>query len=441
MPRPRVAAPMALVAIVVVIAALVLSSGTGTTYRLMFSNAGQLVNGDQVQVGGVAVGKVKAIELTGDNRARVTIAVDPPLAPLHAGSTAAIRATSLSGVANRYISLTPGPNNQLALHDGATLQTSATQGIVDIDQLFATFDPSTRAALKQVIQGSAAQSAGAARALQRNARYLSPAISATDHIFSELTRDQPVFTDFLVSTSRAVTTIAARRDQLVSLVANGNVAFGALGGQNQALARSLAILPATLSHGNAVFTHLPPALADLNRLVTVAKADTKTLAPFLARLRPLVVRAVPTVRDLSRAISSPGPNNDLIDTLRALPALDKTLRGAAPATVAALSQSAPVSAFIRPYSPDLVGFVRDFGQASAYYDANGHYARVSPVFDGFKLGGDGVLRPTTPQNGLAGLQTGVTRRCPGAATNRPLDGSAPFTDGGTLDCNPSQVLP
>jgi phospholipid/cholesterol/gamma-HCH transport system substrate-binding protein len=435
----RVLAPLALIAAIVAIAVLVLTRSNGMTYRLVFDNAGQLVGGDQVQVGGVAVGKIKGIELTADNRALVTITVDRPLAPLHQGTTATIRATSLSGVANRYIALAPGANNHSELPAGATLSTTATQGIVDIDQLFDTFDPGTRAALQQVVGGSATQVAGAERALNRSALYLSPAISSTDHVFAELIRDQNVFTNFLVSTSRAVTTIAARRDQLAGLVTNGDTAFGALAAQNNALARSLAALPATLQHGNAVFADLPPALTDLGKLVTVSKADTKTLAPFLAQLRPLLVQAVPTVHNLRLAVDRPGASNDLVDITRALPALEASLRTASPATVSALQGSAPVSSFIRPYTPDLVGWLRDFGQAAAYYDANGHYARVSPVFDSFAQGSDGSLHPVSPQQGLSGLQTGVNKRCPGAASQPALDGSSPFTDTGALDCNPSQV--
>ena len=439
--NPRVAAPLALLAVVVAIVVLVLTGGNAVTYRLLFDNAGQLVNGDQVQVGGVPVGRVSAIELTQDNRAQVTISVNRPLAPLHEGTTATIRATSLSGVANRYISLTPGPNNAAELRDGATLSSTSTQGIVDVDQLFDTFDPRTRAALQQVVQGSAAQVAGARRALNRSALYLNPAISSADHVFAELTRDQQVFTNFLVSTSRAVTTIAARHDQLAGLVTNGDTAFGALAAQNNALARSLAVLPATLQHGNAVFADLPPALTDLRALVDVSKADTKTLAPFLARLRPLLVQSVPVVHDLRLAVDAPNTNNDLLGVTQALPALERSLRTASPATVSALQQSVPISSFIRPYTPDLVGWLRDFGQVAAYYDANGHYARVSPVFDSFTLGADGSLHPATPQQGLSGLQTGITKRCPGTASQPAPDGSSPFTDGGAVDCNPSQVLP
>ena len=48
----------------------------------------------------------------------VTMKVDDDLAPLHDGTTATIRATSLSGIANRYVSLKPGPNSAQEIADG-----------------------------------------------------------------------------------------------------------------------------------------------------------------------------------------------------------------------------------------------------------------------------------------------------------------------------------
>ena len=55
------------------------------------------------------------IDLTDDNQAAVTVTLDEPL---REGTTAVIRSTSLSGVANRYISLTLGPNNAAEIPDG-----------------------------------------------------------------------------------------------------------------------------------------------------------------------------------------------------------------------------------------------------------------------------------------------------------------------------------
>ena len=46
------------------------------------------MKGDDVQIGGHRVGKVDDILLTNDNQAEVTISVDSPYAPLHAGHDA-----------------------------------------------------------------------------------------------------------------------------------------------------------------------------------------------------------------------------------------------------------------------------------------------------------------------------------------------------------------
>ena len=52
------------------------------------------------------------------------------------------------------------------------------------------------------------------------------------------------------------------------------------------------------------------------------------------------------------------------------------------------------------------------------------------------------LVPIPDNERLAGLQTQQMKRCPGAASQPAVDGSAPFRDkGGNLDCDPSQVPP
>src|SRR4051794_21849125 len=98
----------AIVAVTVIVAVLLLGGGGTHTYRLEFQNAGQLVKGDDVQIGGRRVGSIDKISLTNDNQALVTISLQDGFGPLHRGTTAIIRATSLSGIANRYIALTPG---------------------------------------------------------------------------------------------------------------------------------------------------------------------------------------------------------------------------------------------------------------------------------------------------------------------------------------------
>ena len=146
----RVAGVGALVLAVVIAAILLLGGDDGHEYDLLFETGGQLVPGNQVLVGGRAIGTIDDIELTDDARARVAITVDQQL---HEGTTAVVRATSLSGIANRYISVSPGPNNEAEIPDGGLIPASRTTSPVDLDQLFDALDAPTRHALQKVIQG------------------------------------------------------------------------------------------------------------------------------------------------------------------------------------------------------------------------------------------------------------------------------------------------
>jgi phospholipid/cholesterol/gamma-HCH transport system substrate-binding protein len=437
--RARALAAGALVLVVLVVLYLLLAGGGGAEYKLLFAEANQLVRGDQVQVGGVPVGSIKNIVLTKENKALVTIDVESSLTPLHEGTTAQVRVPSLTSVANRYISLSPGPNNRPALKAGATLPTSATQGVVDLDQLFNTFNPQTRKALQEVLQGSAEQYAGTNPDFRLTVKYFSPALAAGNHIFAELTQDQKTFTDFIVESAKALTTIGDHGEQLSELVSNANKTFAVTGARQEQLTAALHELPATLHAGNKTFAEVPSTLSALTQLVEVSKPDTKELPLFFARLSSLLKTATPVVGNFSQAIDKPGPDNDLTDAIRALPELAKVLSTSSPANVTALKESVPITAPFGPYSPDLVGFLRDFGADSGYYDANGHYARVAPLFNDFSLGANNTLTPVTPQQGLQGLIGHQLRRCPGAGTQPAADGSSPFIDNALLSCDPSET--
>jgi phospholipid/cholesterol/gamma-HCH transport system substrate-binding protein len=440
----RIAAAVALVVAVLAVGYLLLRGGGGHPYKLLFESAGQIVKGDDVQIGGRRVGSVKDISLTDDNQARISIEVSDGFAPLHEGTTATIRATSLSGIANRYVALVPGPNSAPPLPDGMTLGTDQTTSIVDLDQIFNTLDPPTRQGLQQVIQGSSAQYSGMGPEANRAARYFSPLLSTSSRLISEAIRDQQAFNGLISTGSRVVTALAQRHATLASLVSNTSTATGAIGSERTALSNALAVLPLTLRRGNTTFVNLRHTLDDLDVLVAASKPATRRLAPFFAALRPLVHDARPTIHDLRLLIRSPD-HHDLIELLRKSPTLERAARPAFAHSIDAINQSLPVVSFIRPYTPDLVGWLRDFGQGASNYDANGHFARISPIFNAYSFNPNpagGVLTAQPASQRLAGLQTGMLRRCPGAASQPPADNSAPYRDaGGTLDCDPTQVPP
>jgi phospholipid/cholesterol/gamma-HCH transport system substrate-binding protein len=443
----RAAAAAGLVLVAALLAWVLLRGADGTEYTLVFVNAGQLVDGDNVQVGGRAVGTVKAIELTADNQAAVRVSVDEPYAPLREGTRATIRLTSLSGIANRYVALDPGPGTARRLPDGARLGTDATITAVDLDQLFNAFDPRTRRSLQRVIRGFSVQYAGRGDAAGRAAEQLSPLLASGGRLAGELSEDEGTLTRAVVSSSRAVGALAERRDALAALVGHAGGAAGAVAAEDRALAGALRLLPTTLRRANSTFVDLRSTLDALDPLVAASKPATRRLAPFLRELRPLLTEARPTVRGLATLVARPGPGNDLVDATRKLPGLARAATPAFRSSRGALRDAQDVITFARPYSPDLAGWFRDFGAGSANYDANGHFARVQPLFDAFRLSGGsaaggGTLSPVPPSQRFEGLSAGNLRRCPGAASQPAPDGSAPWRDtGGTLDCDPAQVPP
>ena len=431
----RIAALLALIAAFVVVVAVLLGGGGGHSYKLLLESGGQLVQGNEVLVGGQAIGKVDDLSLADDGRAEVAITVDEPL---HEGTTATVRSTSLSGIANRYVSVAPGPNNAPELEEGATLGDQYTTAPVDLDQLFDTLDEKTRADLQNVIKGSAVQYAGNAEGARSSYKYFAPALQSGQRLLAELNSDQNTLSQFLASGADVFGALAERRNDLSALTSNANAALGAIAAENDSLDRSLAALPPAMRQANITFVNLRAAIEKrLDPLVETAKPATRDLAPFLRNLRPVAQRAIPVVGDLRTAIAAPGPDNDLTDVLRLAPRVEQLANNASDRGIAAINDSEPNIEVLRTYSPDLMAAFANLGEVRGYYDRNGHYARVLPAgLNTFQYdAATEELDPsyTTPSSQLDfftatadALSPSGFERCPGAASQAAADGSAPF---------------
>jgi phospholipid/cholesterol/gamma-HCH transport system substrate-binding protein len=445
--RSRMLALAAMVAVVVALV-LLLSGGGSREYRVMMVNAGQLVPGDLVRIGGVPAGTVKGLELTPDGQAVVTVSIKKSWGRLHAGTVVTVRASGIATVTGRFVDISPGPSFRPVLPDGGAIDVDHTKSIVDIDQLLNAFDPPTRGSLRHVLHGFSKWYAGREPEANTSARYFPVALQSATHLFDELNQDSGTLEQFLTETGTALHALSKRRATLTALVSDTRATARALGADNASLSDALQNLPPALREGSRAFASTRPALTDLRALVRASDPASRQLAPFFRDLRPVVARAVPAFRNFRQTFDRPGKSDDLLDALRTLPALGKLADRTFPQAEKTLGDSTPVLSFIRPYAPDLVGFVRSFGSAAATYDANGHYARTVPVFDAFKFNDDPAGGTLTPkERSERGTSPYVTtnnlRRCPGASLPPLSDASAPFVDNGPLanpDCDPTQVV-
>jgi phospholipid/cholesterol/gamma-HCH transport system substrate-binding protein len=434
----RILALAALIAVVALVALAMFGGAGSYKVEAVFDNAGQLVPGNEVRVGGQPIGKISDIELDDRANAVVTMEVDEPVAPLHEGTTATIRASSLSGIANRYVSLNPGPNNGERIADGGRIGSDETSAPVDLDVLFNTLDAKTRAGLRNLIRGSGDWYDGRAVEAGQSTKYFAPFLAGSSRFADELALDQAVLQRFLKDGAATVSAIAERRDDLAGLVVNTSEAMDAIGDESVSLQRALELLPGTFRKANTTFVNLRNTLDDLDLLVNESKPATKRLAPFFRELRPLVADLRPTIADLRELIRQPGPNNDLIELTAKQPRLAQLTASVFPRAIRALDRAQPVISYGRQYTPDLAGWFTKFGQVAGYYDANGHYARVMPVFSPARRGAGNTLEFLNPQQRTEGFERGILRHCPGGAVQPPPDGSAPVSAEG---CDPDDTPP
>jgi phospholipid/cholesterol/gamma-HCH transport system substrate-binding protein len=443
------------VAVVVIVLAVALSSGGDYTVHARFVSASQIVEGNEVEVSGVAVGSVSDVALTDDGQAEITLSIDADgYHPLRRGTRAIIRQASLSGVDNRYVDLQLGGAKGADIPDGGRLDSDSTEAAVDLDQIFDSFDPKTRAGVSKSVAFLRDFQAGSEDEANAALRYLNPALSSSSRLFAELNRDTPDFQRFVDETAKLVTDVSARDDALSGLVRNLATTTSALTSNGESLGESIGLLPNVLRKADSTFVDLRASLDDLTPLVDDAKPVVRgKLRPLLAQLRPFARDARPAVRDLSSTVRRAGADNDLVDLLRRQPAIDAVANksaerngaqrpGALPATAKALADLAPQLGYLRPYAPELVGWFDDFATTGAY-DALGNFSRAGLAINGFTVDPAlGLLPvPTSLRAALlsAGVKTHRNNRCPGSLERTAPDGSNPYIPSADFNCDRSQV--
>ncbi len=435
-------ATVAALAVAVVVIFILMFGGVGSGYQVhtTFQNAGQLVNGNRVTVGGNPAGKIVDIKLTDDNLVDITLEVDDQYTPLHEGTTLTQRRESLSGVANGYIALNPGPDNRGVIVDGGGIDMEHTTSVVDLNQFYNMFDKDTRKSVRTLLRQLSVAFNGRGKDANQAFKFLGPALGTTSNVIDELVRDEAVFERFLIDSSRLTTALADRQDDLAALVSNADTATGAIAKESAALGEALNALPSTLKIANTTFANLRETMDELDPLVEDLEPAADALDPFLKDLEPVLRDGKSAIVDIRRILYRKGANNDLVDLLKDTPSVGKKSDTAFPDTIEALKDLQPILDFGVPYSPDLTGFITGLAEVPATYDANGHFARIEGDFINFTEGGGGLTQLPDSQRG-SGLQTGRVKRCPGGATQASADGSNPFLPSPTFDCDPSTVPP
>ena len=183
---------------------------------MLLETSSQLVTGNEVKVGGVPIGTVTSIDLTEDYQARVEVEIkNEDYAPLHQGTRAEVLFDSLSSVAARYLSMTPGPESAAEIDDGGELPADQTQAAVDPDQVLNTIDDEVQRDLRgllrkapKIFEGQAAEQAN------EGFEALSPALSQSSALAQEIAKDERALRRLLTESADVVSALASRPEDL-----------------------------------------------------------------------------------------------------------------------------------------------------------------------------------------------------------------------------------
>ncbi|MBO0767183.1 MAG: MCE family protein [Solirubrobacterales bacterium] len=438
-----VAIAAAVVAVVVIVLVL-FTGGSGYTVNAQFTDAGQLVSGDKVVVAGRQVGSVQGMSITNNGLADVKMSIsDKTINPLKSTSTATIGQLSLTGVTNRFVSISPGVDGT-NVPDNGTLPVSQTKGIVDLDTVLDTLTPQVRQSLIKFLHtGAYFVNGKTPKDFSTFVQYLNPAMSQLSNLGAEVVSDKYALDRLLGSGAKLTSSLASNTPAFESAVSNTSNVLSQLSNARGALADSFNRAPSVFAQGDQVLGHVDTTLRNIQPTLTALQPVAPKLASFLRAVGPFASNLRPTVGDLQALL--PEANS----ALTKFPAVGAKATPAMKSLASMLRQIEPITTGVRPYTPDLVEafFNGVVGNTGASYDANGHYlhARLSlPPSTPTLKNVVSLLGPAAKDVQTSGvINYGQVRPCPGGGAGSSPDGSAPWTNPGGVAkslgtlCSPS----
>jgi phospholipid/cholesterol/gamma-HCH transport system substrate-binding protein len=205
-------------------------------------DADGLVNGSDVRIAGVQVGKVNKVT-TLSTGAQVEMGIDPQYNTIYSDATVLIRPKSLLG--EKYVDMTRGTSN-VRIPDGGSLPDSQAFTQVEVDQVLNNSDEATRKAFSNNIisLGQATKDRGVdVNATIPELRAIAEHLTPVSARFKDRTAQ---IDHILVDTDIILTTLADEHAQLATLLQSADTVTGTLAANDQHLAN-------ILNHGGNVF--------------------------------------------------------------------------------------------------------------------------------------------------------------------------------------------
>jgi virulence factor Mce-like protein len=366
----------------------------GYRFHIRFTNAANLVPGDDVRISGIDVGKVVVVRNSGQYTL-ATLELDRQYAPIASNARAILRLKTLLGEV--FVALSPGSASAPKLRDGGTLPSDQVEPTQPLDKVLDTLNPRTQRNLDRLLAGLSTGLAGRGSALNDALGSFGPATTQLDELASILDRDRPTVQGLVHDTGVVLHAVSARRSALQQVVRSGERVLATTAARNRDLT-------ATINSLESVMPRLRTTLTAVHSALTLADPTLRALIP----VAPLVA---PTLKDLT--VLGPPARALLHDALPlidaahlALPALTRvgrTLPGVLKIVIPVGEQLAPMVALAKQYTPELLSTMGNLAAVDSATTPGPtgqllRYVRAQPVLSNELLFGQTARPASERQN-------------------------------------------
>jgi virulence factor Mce-like protein len=245
--------------------------------KIPFNEATQLAEQSDIRISGVNVGKVQNIALAPNGKqALVTAEIDDKFAPLPKSTRAILRTKTLLG--ETYIELTSGSRDGPELADGGILPDANVAESAQLDEIFRTFDPETRAAFQSWMQEGAAAINGQGQSLSTAFGELEPTATDLGKLFRVLDTQRLAVAQLFRNGATTFSALRGRQGELSSLIQSSNAVFQTTARRDRDI--------------EALFRAFPT-------FQTESKLTLERLRTFSVNANPLMRQLVPAAEELS----------------------------------------------------------------------------------------------------------------------------------------------
>jgi phospholipid/cholesterol/gamma-HCH transport system substrate-binding protein len=344
----------------------------GYQLKVAFPEATTLATEADVRIAGVSVGKVRTLEVDGDrNRTVATIELDREFAPMRTDTHAMLRQKTLLG--ETYVELTPG-RSKTTVPEGGRLADGQVAEAVQLDEIFDSLDPQTRAAFRGWQQELAKGIKGRGRDFNDALGTLPGFAADGADVLGVLDSQEQALQRLVKNTAVTFGALTENEQQLETLITASKRTFDATASRNDALAETVRIFPTFLDESKATLARLETFSTDTRPLVQDLRPVAQDLKPTLADVHATAPYLERFFRDL----------DPLIDASKTgMPAARDTLEGAEPLLAKMhpfLGQLNPVLQYLEMSQLQVSDFISYGGAALADTTQSpsggvGHYLR------------------------------------------------------------------